>query len=73
MSKTIGTGKGYILRDGQSFEANWNRASEVDGTTWTTVMGEEIRFAPGQIWVALTDKEPRFTLATQDAGDKSSK
>ena len=73
MSKTVGTGKGYILRDGQSFEANWNRTSEGDGTSWTTVMGDEIQFAPGQIWVALTDKEPRFTLATQDAGDKSSK
>jgi hypothetical protein len=73
MSNTVGTGKGFIMRDGQSFEAIWNRTSETDGTTWTTVTGEEIQFAPGQIWVALTDTEPRFTRAAQDAEVKSSK
>jgi hypothetical protein len=39
--------------------------------------GEEILFAPGQIWVALTDKQPVFTPATSadsaDAAAKSSK
>ena len=73
LSRTVGTGKGFILRDGQSFEAIWNRTSETDGTTWTTTTGEEIRFAPGQIWVALTDTEPQFTRAAQDAEGKSSK
>jgi hypothetical protein len=73
MSNTVGTGKGFIMRDGQSFEAIWNRTSETDGTTWTTVTGKEIQFAPGQIWVALTDRDPRFTRAAQDAEVKSSK
>jgi hypothetical protein len=35
--------------------------------------GEEISFAKGQIWVALTDKEPVFTKKASDAGMKSSK
>lgn len=73
LSKSIGSGKGYILRDGKSFEGRWDRPSLTDGTTWRTPTGEEITFAPGQIWVALTDKEPVFTRTLQDAGDKSSK
>lgn len=61
-SQTIGSGTGYILRDGKSFKANWNRPSAETGTTWTLADGSEIKFAPGAIWVALTDRQPNFTL-----------
>ena len=61
-SQTIGSGTGYILRDGKSFKANWNRPSAEAGTTWTLADGSEIKFAPGVIWVALTDRQPNFTL-----------
>ena len=64
-SHTLGTGTGYILRDGKSFTATWNRPSAQAGTTWTALDGLEIPFAPGQVWVALTDIEPDFTLLTQ--------
>ena len=60
-SATVGSGRGYILRDGKYIPALWNRPTGVDGTTWTTDSGEEIPFAPGQIWIALTDKDPIFT------------
>lgn len=60
-SKTVGTGKGFILRDGLAIAATWTRPSGEQGTTWKTLAGEEIKFAPGQIWIALTDKEPVFT------------
>jgi hypothetical protein len=72
-SATVGIGRGYILRDGKAFEANWSRDNASSGTTWRTPGGEEIAFAKGQIWVALTDKEPVFTKKTSDAGIKSSK
>lgn len=72
-SATVGVGRGYILRDGKAFEANWSRENSASGTTWRTPMGEEIAFAQGQIWVALTDKEPVFAQKTSDAGIKSSK
>ncbi len=58
---TVGSGRGYILRDGKYITALWNRPTPDSGTTWTTNQGEEIPFAPGQIWIALTDKEPIFT------------
>ncbi len=60
-SETIGTGKGFILRDGLAIAATWNRPTGEEGTTWKTLAGEEIEFAPGQIWIALTDKDPVFT------------
>jgi len=63
LSETVGTGTGYILRDGRSFKANWSRPSAEVGTTWTLADGSEIKFAPGSVWVALTDRKPDFTLS----------
>ena len=65
LSETVGSGTGYILRDGRSFKALWNRASPEVGTKWTLADGTEIAFAPGSIWVALTDRKPEFTLTEQ--------
>ena len=61
-SETIGTGNGYVLRDGQYFPALWSRVDELSGTQWRTAAGEEIPFARGQVWIALTEKNPQFTL-----------
>jgi hypothetical protein len=72
-SATIGEGRGYILRDGRSFEARWSRPDATSGTSWKLTNGKEITFPQGQIWVALTDKEPIFTTKGADAGMKSSK
>lgn len=72
-SATVGKGHGYILRDGRAFKAQWSRPDSLSGTEWRLENGEEITFARGQIWVALTDKEPEFTLEGSDAGMKSSK
>ena len=66
-SQTVGTGTGYILRDGKSFTATWSRASADLGTTWRGLDGGEITFAPGHVWVALTDTEPDFTLISESA------
>jgi hypothetical protein len=60
-SQTVGAGKGYVLRDGLAIAANWSRPSGDQGTTWKTVTGDEIKFAAGQVWIALTDKAPVFT------------
>ncbi len=72
-SATIGSGSGYILRDGRSFKAKWSRISPADGTRWTLADGGEINFAPGQIWVALTDQIPEFTLGTPSASTSPTK
>jgi len=60
-SQTVGTGKAYVLRDGQRFVTTWSRATADDGTTFSFADGTVMNFDPGQIWIALTDKEPDFT------------
>jgi hypothetical protein len=62
LSETVGSGTGYILRDGRSFKSNWSRPTAEAGTTWTLADGSEIHFAAGSVWVALTDRKPDFTL-----------
>jgi hypothetical protein len=61
-SKTVGSGAGYLLRDGKYFPATWNRPDEISGTTWSALDGSELPFARGQVWIALTEKNPQFTL-----------
>jgi len=66
-SATVGSGKGFILRDGKYIEGNWSRPTESAGTRWTTTAGDEIPFAHGALWIALTDKAPSFTPIPADA------
>jgi hypothetical protein len=61
LSHTIGNGKAYILRNGELFAGSWNRASADSGTTFSMPNGDPINFAAGQVWIALTDREPDFT------------
>jgi hypothetical protein len=61
-SATIGSGTGYVLRNGLAFKAMWNRPDAASGTTWTLPDGTPIPFAGGQVWVALTNSPPVFTL-----------
>ena len=72
-TNTIGTGTGYILRDGKTFTATWSRPSAEVGTTWRSLDGSEIAFAPGQVWVALVDTEPDFTLIPKRASPSATK
>jgi hypothetical protein len=61
LSETIGTGKAYVLRNGERFVTTWNRATADSGTTFTFSDGTVMNFDRGQVWVALTDREPEFT------------
>lgn len=60
-SLTIGSGTGYLLRDGEYFAANWSRVDAQSATTWTAQDGTPLNFARGQVWVALVEKDPIFT------------
>ena len=61
LSETVGTGKAYVLRNGELFATTWNRAFADAGTSFTLPDGSAMNFAAGQVWVALTDREPEFT------------
>ncbi|MFI6814696.1 DUF3048 domain-containing protein [Nonomuraea sp. NPDC050328] len=56
--QTVGKGDAFVLRDGKAYKAKWSRASEEEGTVYTTPEGEPMNFAPGQVWVALAAKKP---------------
>ena len=62
LSKTVGSGTGYVLRNGQYFAATWSRPDELSGTTWRALDGSDLPFARGQVWIALTEKNPQFAL-----------
>lgn len=62
-SVTVGEGTGWILRNGVAIKAIWNRPDASSGTTWNDIEGKEIKFAAGQVWIALTDQNPEFTAA----------
>ncbi|CAN2162987.1 Protein of unknown function DUF3048, C-terminal domain containing protein [Candidatus Nanopelagicaceae bacterium] len=66
LSETIGTGKAYVLRNGELFTTTWSRAFADSGTTFTLPDGSSMNFAPGHLWVALTDREPEFTSRIVD-------
>jgi len=63
LSTTVGEGTGWVLRDGIAIKATWNRPDASSGTTWSDSEGKEIKFAAGQVWIALTDQLPEFTAA----------
>jgi hypothetical protein len=60
-SKTIGSGKAVMVRDGVSHELTWQRDNETDVTTWLLPDGKDAHFKPGRIWVFLTDQIPIIT------------
>lgn len=68
---TVGSGSCYLLRDGSYLPCRWNRSDAASGTTFTDLAGGEINFAPGQIWFALTSKEPVFTAPFLEDATKS--
>ena len=60
-SKTTGSGKAVMLRDGFSYQIRWQRNLESDVTTWMSEDGGVANFKPGRTWIFLTDKAPVLT------------
>ena len=60
-SKTIGSGKAVMLRDGFSYQIRWQRNLESDVTTWMSEDGGVANFKPGRTGIFLTDKAPVLT------------
>ncbi|UGY92252.1 DUF3048 domain-containing protein [Streptomyces gobiensis] len=54
--ETVGSGKATVLRDGQAFNATWQRETATDGTSFSQPGGEPMPFARGQVWVVYADR-----------------
>ena len=75
MSNTVGSGTGYLLRDGKIVSVKWDRPSAQVGTIWTLADGTVANFADGQVWIALTDTEPKleYPAPAESASPQKSK
>lgn len=75
MSNTVGSGTGYLLRDGKIVSIKWERPSPQVGTIWTLADGTVANFADGQVWIALTDTEPKleYPAPAESASPQKSK
>lgn len=61
--KTVGSGRAIVLRNGQSFEAEWSRPAAEAGTTFT-VAGAPLSFDIGQVFVVLVDQKAKKGTVT---------
>jgi hypothetical protein len=52
-SQTIGTGPGWVLRDGKAIAVTWHRPYYLDGLTFTDAKGQPVDLTPGRTWVEL--------------------
>ena len=50
---SVGSGDALVLRDGKAWHARWRRPNFDSGTTYTTLSGQPMTFARGQVWVVL--------------------
>ncbi len=60
-----GTGAATVLRDGQSFAAEWSRPEGGSATTFTTGTASArvpMTFAPGPVWVVLVSSQQTVTV-----------
>ena len=63
-SITIGTGSGYILRNGKVTKVTWSRRFVTEPWTFTGPNHEHVALAPGRTWVELL---PNTTAAAPGA------
>ncbi len=52
-SQMVGSGRGYVLRDGKSIAVTWHRANLGSPTTFTDSAGQAVTLAPGRTWVEI--------------------
>jgi Protein of unknown function (DUF3048) N-terminal domain/Protein of unknown function (DUF3048) C-terminal domain len=52
-AESVGSGTALVLRDGRAWTTRWSRPAANGGTTFTTVSGQRMTFAQGQVWIVL--------------------
>jgi len=55
-AESTGSGTALVLRDGKAWTAHWSRPKLRGGTTFTTMSGQRMTFAPGQVWIVLAHR-----------------
>ncbi|MFI5080034.1 MAG: DUF3048 domain-containing protein [Streptosporangiales bacterium] len=52
-AESTGASTGVVLRGGRAYPVRWSRPDANGGTTFTTMSGQVMTFARGQVWVVL--------------------
>ncbi len=52
-SQIIGSGPGYVLRNGKAIKVTWSRATQSDPMIFTDSSGRVVSMAPGRTWVEI--------------------
>jgi len=52
-SQMLGSGPGYILRNGTVVKVTWHRTDEIQPTSYTDAAGQKVSLAPGRTWVEI--------------------
>jgi len=50
--RTISSGSALVFQNGGATEATWSKTSQDSQITFRDAAGEEIKFTPGQLWIA---------------------
>lgn len=66
-SEVVGSGRGFLLRDGSAIEIRWERDSAEGNTRWLLPDGSGAPFERGQTWIALVSEEPTFEYPKETA------
>lgn len=61
LAHLVGSGEATVLRDGRAFVGEWSRAA-LDAPTRFEIAGDELTFAPGQVWVWLVPTDQSVTV-----------
>lgn len=57
---TIGSGNAIIFQNGQAIEGTWSKLSQKDQIVFRDNNGDQIKFTPGQLWVAAVPQYGRI-------------
>jgi len=58
LSKTVGSGAAFLLRDGKYLNIGWQRNDPAKFTNWLDKDGQEVKIKAGKTWIFLTSTVP---------------
>lgn len=61
LSKTVGSGKATLYRDGHAVPGYWKRGRSTDSFVFTDSNGQWLPFRPGKTWVLLAPQDAQVT------------
>jgi hypothetical protein len=61
LSKTVGNGSAFLLRDDKYLEIDWSRSDPLQFTKWSQKDGSEVKIKAGKTWIFLTATAPVLT------------